>query len=190
MRVKGTWVLDYARIIRATKDRNWDKYLKPEDWDIINGKVLPSNWYPYDFFLRAAWATFQEVGQGDLEMARSFGKFTLQNMLKVYKTLVVPGNPAASVEKLASLRRNFFEGGIGTEIPGKGPDWLTYRIPRPGQGEDMEEFKAFSYQLAGNIEELAKQAGARDLKVEFDIKEEGADITLKWSDVKGQHGSP
>jgi hypothetical protein len=41
-KVKGTMMIDQVRMIRGNKDKDWNKYLKPEDWNIINTKILPS----------------------------------------------------------------------------------------------------------------------------------------------------
>lgn len=44
LKVKGTVLLDYVRLIKAVKDKNWDKYLTDADKQIINGRILPSLW--------------------------------------------------------------------------------------------------------------------------------------------------
>ena len=41
-KVKGTMMIDQVRMIRGNKDKDWNKYLKPEDWNKINTKILPS----------------------------------------------------------------------------------------------------------------------------------------------------
>ena len=46
-KVKGTMMIDQVRMIRGNKDKDWNKYLKPEDWNIIKGMILPAAWYPY-----------------------------------------------------------------------------------------------------------------------------------------------
>lgn len=46
MEVKGTLLVDYVKAIKGNKDREWDKWLEPEDWELIEGNVLPSQWYP------------------------------------------------------------------------------------------------------------------------------------------------
>ncbi len=45
-KVKGTMVVDQVKLIRGNKSMNWSKYLKPEDWEAINKRILPSEWYP------------------------------------------------------------------------------------------------------------------------------------------------
>jgi len=40
-KVKGTMMIDQVRMIRGNKDKDWNKYLKPEDWNIINTKFFP-----------------------------------------------------------------------------------------------------------------------------------------------------
>ena len=37
--VKGTMVLDFVKMVKAHKNLDWNKHLKPEDWEIINSIV-------------------------------------------------------------------------------------------------------------------------------------------------------
>ncbi len=48
--VKGTVLTDLVKIVRKERQLGWDDYLQPEDWDIINGDILATQWYPGDFF--------------------------------------------------------------------------------------------------------------------------------------------
>ena len=40
-KVKGIMLVDQVRMIRGNKDKDWNKYLKPEDWNIINRNDTP-----------------------------------------------------------------------------------------------------------------------------------------------------
>ena len=42
--VKGTLILDVIRIVRANKDKNWKKWLSPEDEEVVNGRIFPAAW--------------------------------------------------------------------------------------------------------------------------------------------------
>ena len=82
MKVKGTLIIDYVRIIRANRERSWDRWLAKEDWEIIDGQVLPSNWYPYESFRRIGFAVFKEIANSDLNVAQQFGRLTIRNLAK------------------------------------------------------------------------------------------------------------
>ena len=180
MKIKGTMIIDHVRLIRANKDKDYGEYLTDEDWEIINGKVLPSNWYPYESFRRIAYASFMVIGQADPENARTFGRFAMRNMVKVYKTLLVPGDPVASVEKLAALRRTFYDGDIGTQLKEKGENWLIYEIKAPKEETDRKRWEAYTWHLSGNLEELVEQSGGKDVQSSRDFKGETAEIKVAW----------
>jgi len=180
MRVKGTLLLDYIKMVRANKDGPWDDYLTPEDWEIINGQILSSQWYPYESFRRIAFAAFKIIAKSDLNTSRAFGRFTLKNLLKVYKTIVQPGDPVGSAKKLAALRRTFVEGDIDTRVGEHGDDWLVYKFTYPVGEDDQEHFEAFTHQMAGNLEELVEQAGGRNVVIDMEIGKESSSIHVKW----------
>ena len=91
-KVKGSLLAIQARFIRANKDRDWDKYLKPEDWEIINASVLPSLWHPLETFQRGGVAIFEIIAGGDLEVIRSMGKFSVDQLAKdIYKVISQAG---------------------------------------------------------------------------------------------------
>lgn len=180
MRVKGTLVLDYVRIIRANRGQDWSKYLTPEDWQIIDGQVLSSQWYPYDSFRRIAYAVFKVIAKGNLKTAETFGRFTIKNMLKVYKNMLVPGDPAASVEKLARLRSMFFDGGVDSRMIEHGKGWLRYEIIVSAQEEDPERLEAFCHQVAGNLIELVEQSGGKNIMADISLKSGGGEIKVTW----------
>jgi hypothetical protein len=180
MRVKGTMILDYARIIRANRDKDWSKYLKPEDWIIIEGQVLPSNWYPYDSFNRIAFAVFKVIGGGKMEAARAFGRYTIKNLLDIYKNILVPGDPFASVDKLAKLRRTFFNGDVDTRMGEHGQGFLIYHVIAGSLEQDREKVEAFCNQIAGNLEEIAEQAGGKNVKAGMEANAQGAQIKVTW----------
>ncbi|HUT55477.1 MAG TPA: hypothetical protein VM658_18955 [bacterium] len=180
MRVKGTLVLDYVRIIRANRGQDWSKYLTPEDWQIIDSQVLSSQWYPYDSFRRIAFAVFKVIAKGNLKTAETFGRFTVKNMLGVYKNILVPGDPAASMDKLARLRRTFFEGEMDTKILEHGKGWLRYEIIVFAQEEDNERIEAFCHQAAGNLIEITEQSGGKNIKADISLKSTGGEIKVSW----------
>jgi hypothetical protein len=180
MRVKGTLLLDYIRMVRANKEGAWNDYLTPEDWEIINGQVLSSQWYPYESFRRIAYAAFKIIAKSDLDAARAYGRFNIQNLLEVYKTIIQPGDPAGSIKKLSALRRTFFQGEVDTLIEDQGPGWLVYKVIPPKEGEDFEKFEAFCQTIAGNLEEISERAGGKNISVKVEADEDAGRIRVEW----------
>jgi hypothetical protein len=181
MFVKGPMILDYVKIIRANKDRNWDRYLQPEDWDIINGQIFTTNKYPYEAFRRIGFAVFKEIAKSDLATTRLFGRFTMKNILNIYKnSILVKGDPLASMSKLALLRKTFMDGEADTKVIESGPKWARYQVVTPPQEKDEERLEAYCHQIAGHLEEIIEQTGGKVLKTEVTRAEAGYQILISW----------
>jgi hypothetical protein len=181
IQVKGSLMLDYVRLIRANRDRNWDRWLKPADWEIINGKVLPSQKFPYELFRRIGFAVFKEIAQSNLETVRGFGRFNIRGLIQVYQaSILVPGDPMTSVRKLSQLRKLFMEGGGETRMEARGPKGLRYEVMLP-EGETHDEgTQAYAYQIAGNLEELIERAGGKQARTSVEKTLVGYDILAQW----------
>jgi len=192
VQVKGSLLVDYARLIRANKEIDWGQWLGPEEMEIINNEVMTSSWYSYRVFRTLAWACFQGVAGGDLELTTTFGRFILQNLMTVYPKVRVPDNPMASINNFARFWQNFFQGdGMESLITESGENQITYKISAPVDEKDMdavnaftgnflESVAAFSYQLGGMLMELVEQAGGRSPR--FEVVSEGLTqyITVQW----------
>ena len=180
MNIKGTIIMDYVRIIRANKDRDWDRYLEAEDWDIINGNVLPSARYPYECGRRIGFAVFKEIANSNLDTVRMFGRFSAKNLLEVYKNVVVAGDPAASIEKLCQLNRTFSdeESELALIDRGAGSAKLKFTFPSV-ESEDLF-MDAYCHKLIGTLEELTEQAGGKDVSVK--LEKDGSDFlfSVEW----------
>jgi len=169
MKVKGTWFLPYVQMIRANKARKaeFDDFLQPQDWEIINNKVLVSSWYPFESYRRMGEAVFRVLARGDLQTVQATGQGLMREMLKTYKNMVVANDPIASLGKLLQNQSNFFRN-IDSMI--------SFTKKEPGQVEIQlamtHEFLAdpvtlaFAHQIAGKMEELISQAGGKHAKVE------------------------
>jgi len=108
-KVKGSLLLDYVRMIRANRDKEWERYLSGEDWEIINSRIIPAAWYPFETFVRAGMAVFYELAGGDLSISRAWGKTSMENLIKnIYKSVICDKDPMKALERFILLRRQFF----------------------------------------------------------------------------------
>jgi hypothetical protein len=180
MRVKGSMVLDYVKIIRDNKDKDWNRYLAPSDWEIINGKVLFSNWYPFEAYRRIAFAVFKIIANGNLDVARAFGRFNIIGLMKVYENLVVPGDPAAGVEKLARIRKTFMEGDLDIQVLDKSKNGLTFSVPIGKAEQEKEHADAFAYTVMGNLDEIVARSGGKNVKIVVEPYPEKYDLKVSW----------
>lgn len=163
-KVKGTMLIDYVRMVRKIKDRDWDKYLKPEDWEIVNRKVLPSMWFPYDSFQRIGVAVFHEISMSNIDTVRAFGKVFWNNLFSnVYGSIISDKNPVKCLERFALLRSAFF-------------NFATHDIRKLGDthvqsvitvGELIPGLEPFCAQLQGGMDAIMDHADAKNPKIEL-----------------------
>jgi hypothetical protein len=187
MRVKGTVVIDFVRMIRGHKDRRWDNWLKPQDWDIVNNRILPAAWYPYDSFQRISYSVFKVIGGSDLDTAVAFGRFTLQNVVKIYKYILTPGDPIKSVEAFGRLRDTFFENifaegeNTGFDIVDSSDSWLLFRVNHPLNETNREYLEAIGHNYAGSLMELIEKCGNTISSYDVKMVDYDVEITVSWT---------
>jgi len=175
-KIKGTMLLDYVKMVRANRDRNWDKYLKPEDWEIINGRVLSAVWYEYETYERIGLAVFHEIAGRSHEITRAYGKaFWKNTMTNVYWTVISDNDPFKCLERFAILRKQFF-------------NFSNHKIRKMGEkhvrsvisvGFSSPALSPFFSQLAGGFDFILEHCGVKNPEVELVQKEwEGAESTV------------
>jgi hypothetical protein len=180
--IKGAAILDYVRMIRANPDKDWNRWLTPKDWEVVHSQILPSQRYSYQTFRHIAFAVFKEIGGGSLEVARQFGRFTMKNWIEIYKTSILePGDPVRSIEKMVLIRRKFMDIEDETKVAERGPDWVRYQIIHYADEADEERKLAYAYQVAGQLEEIALQAGAQNPSTTVSSIPGGNEILMKWT---------
>ncbi len=180
MQAKGTLLIDYVKIIRENKDKGWDKWLKPEDWEIINSNVLPSTWYPYESMQRIGFAVFKEIADSNLDLACEFGKFAIRNLFDIYKNLVIPGDPVGSVKKLTQIRANLIKGDAELELTGSGDDWLNFKLVVPPSERGTEHILAFVHQMSGSLIGIVENTGEKNVSYEIKTEEFGYTVSIRW----------
>ena len=185
MRVKGTVILDLVRIIRSEKDKNWEPYMAPEDMEIINGTVMASKWYPGDSFWRISYAVAKEVGRMEPENLFAFGRLSASSYLKLYNRLLVPGDPAATIERCISSWNLFydFEGSADyrRNETQKGPNRITIKAYDYPEMLLPEMRFPYFYGLAGYYQEMAERALAgKEIRNTFTDKGDHYEIAYTW----------
>lgn len=184
MRVKGTAIIDLVKTIRSEKDRDWERYLKPEDLEIVKSIVLPSSWYHGDSFWRISHAVTEELGGMKSEAAFAFGRLSAQSYLGVYTRLLVSRDPHASVRNCLDLWQSFydFEGepyrGIDLETESSKIKLVAWDYP------DMtipEMRVPYFHGLAGYFQEITEQASGRRVQSTVTDRGDSFEITYDWS---------
>jgi len=174
-KVKGSLLLDYVRMIRANKDKDWGKYLEPQDWEIINGRVLPSLWYPLSTFRRAGLATFNLLANGNMEMVRAWGRISLEQLVKgLYKSIVAEPDPVKALERFVLMRRQFYNF-LSMEMKPVDDKHVKLLLAFGPEEPGHEPYRA---QLQGGVERLLELTGGKNPEINFSgVEWNGASAT-------------
>lgn len=166
--VKGSFLMDVVRLIRANKELDWKKHLKPEDLELTKTKILPSNWYSLECYERMGHAIFMEVGKGDLKNAWTWGRFTIEELVgKTYKNLFKGLDVMAAFKKFVFFRGQFFkfddENIEMLRLEPLGEKEIIIHVVTPS----VLIRESFAHQMAGTFERLVELYDGKNPKVEI-----------------------
>ena len=179
--IRGSIFADYVDMIRKNKSVDWSKHISPGDLELTKQIILPGSWYPLEVFSRLGEAIFREVGKGNLEAARLWGRVSVDRLSKLYSIAVlVKGSPLKTLEKFKKISHLFFDF-EGFEFTVRGDNHVSIKIS-PEFGRLAAA--AYTHQILGSFQRLVELAGAQGVKAEFSAKSwEGRPqtvIELSW----------
>jgi len=181
--VKGTLMVDYVKMIKANPKLNWQDFLKPEDWNIIEGRILPSVWYPFDTFQRCGVAIFKIIAKSNVAVAKLWGKLRAEELFTVtYKSLGESPDPISAIKKYIAIRTTFTNFNMfEMEIEEIGPAHI--KIKSKSVEARHEGNEAFTWQVIGSVEKLIELTGGKNVKVTILAREwQGDKYTIsEWS---------
>ncbi len=186
--VKGAVLIDFVRIVRANPEMPWEKYMTSGDMELVRSKVMPSAWYPFEALCRIGYAVFMLTGKGNLDAAKGFGSFSMQDTFqKVYKDVLFgEKDPLSALSKFVTLRNQFvkfrdsgFES-LKMEKIAENRVRMTVKAP-----EYDRYIEPYAYHFAGATEKLlelsgAKDVGSRIIKIQSRT-EPATEIEFSWS---------
>jgi hypothetical protein len=179
-KAKGTMLLDFVKMIRKNRQLNWNQYLKPEDWSIVNSKILPGVWYPADVFTRCSMATFHLMGKDRLETARRNGQIIAGHMFEsTYKSLLQNKDPEKGLNQFVLIFGSLFNFTL-LKVESLEPGHARFcHIYAFEEKTTIFNKRAFAYQLMGFLETVAAMTGGKKIKAAVVSKEwEGAPETI------------
>lgn len=173
--VKGLMLLDYVKLIRARKDIKWEELLSPDDLKIINARILPMGWYPFETYRNVGKAVLNEVAKGDMKIVKLFGRSYMQNVVEnIYAFLSNRKDVFEAFKGLQDIGSRFFNFAhpkfdkIGDR---------SLRVSIVGAPND-ELVEALSNQLMGAYEFLVEKYGGKNVKTSIEKRQwKGDDIT-------------
>jgi hypothetical protein len=149
-------------MLRAHRDIDWSRHLRPEDLPYLQQRIAPDDWYPMETFERMGLAVLSEITD-DLQVARAWGRAQIDWLCGVHDNLVVPGDPPETLMRFQVLRRSFFDF-CALDIPSLHDGEVAVHVDY-GMSARAEE--AASWQTLGFFERLLEVAGARDVQARF-----------------------
>lgn len=164
--VKGTIFTDYVRMIRSRKDIDWLEHLSQDDLDFIHDMILSSSWYPLETYKRIGLAVFNIIARGETRIAWLWGRASLNELVEIYKNMVLPQDPIGTIHKFSDFRNRFLNF-----------EWMEMKELAPNQVHvvfnlvfDDDADRAYAYQFGGILERMMELAEAEDIKVDFHKK--------------------
>jgi hypothetical protein len=179
-RVRGALFLDYVRMIRGHKNVQWATHLSPEDMAAIGLKIDPDGLYPMEIFERLGNAILREIGNGDVQSVRMWGRLSVDALRAKYPSLVAEGDPVDTMRRFSVMRGTFFDFeavAIHTLHEEHAIVGIQYHM-----GAFAEE--AASYQTMGFFERLLELGGAEGVAARFTSRswtgDENTRLQLDW----------
>ncbi len=174
--VKGSVLLDMVKVVRAFRDLPWDDYLKPDDWNIIDGMVIPTAWYPVENYQRIGVAVYYLVAKADKRVVSQFGELAMQELFNgPYKPFLDKGDPLTSVEKFLDLRRSLFNFSR-MEAAGTGDKSMQVKVWELGELKDGVDM--FLVLTGAHFKKLVQLNGGEMVKLMTRGEEKGGDLVL------------
>lgn len=179
-RVRGALFLDYVRMIRGQRSVPWANHLQPEDLAVIGKTIDPDGLYPMAIFERLGNAILREIGHGDVESVRMWGRISVDALRAKYPSLVAEGDPVDTLRRFSVMRGTFFDFEAVT-IHSLHEEHAIVGI-QYYMGPFAEE--AASYQTMGFFERLLELGGAQAVSARFTSRswtgDDGTKLQLDW----------
>jgi hypothetical protein len=180
MKIKGTFLKDYVKIVRATRDKDWERFLLPEDWEIINAMIIPTQYYTAETMGRIAQGLYELLSGSSHAFIRRFGRTQAPEYLSDVMSFILKGEVEAGLKAFATIADRYVdEISVTVEQVGDKGARICYH---PVDG--APSFEHYREVQAGFLEWIAQANGARNPRADF-ISEQRAGgqaliITLEW----------
>ena len=174
-RVKGTMMVDQVRMIRGNKERNWNEFLQPSDWEVINSRILATEWYPLEVYKRCGWATFQVLAGGSTELTRLRGRLRGKEMFEgPYKSLVLNQDPMQALGRFVGMYGQLFNFSTLTFARAGDRHATIHHDYGPRDPANLP----YCHQLMGHLDVLIELSSGRNGKIDLPARQwEGAPMT-------------
>jgi len=184
LQIRGSFLKDYAKIVNATREADWDRYLLPLDREILSGMILPSQWYPAETMGRIARGLLELHSGGSYEYIRAFSRAKAPDYLSDVKSFLLRNDIKKALDAYVRIADRWVdEIEVKVEGCGEGVARISFCPVR-----DAPSFDCYREVQAGNLEWLVEANGGADPKAEFETEErsgkEACTIKLRWTEER------
>jgi hypothetical protein len=158
--VRGSFFVEYVRMIRRRKDVDWMRELRVEDMALVQQRVDPDAWYPMASFERLGLAILSHFEGAGLDAVRLWGTVSAHQFARSNRVLIAENDPVETLMRLKVQRATLFDFpafDIPTLTDGHAVVAVTYRM-----GAAAEE--AACHQTLGFCEGILALAQAQKIR--------------------------
>jgi uncharacterized protein (TIGR02265 family) len=162
MQVKGSMLMFVVKGVRAAGIEHFDHLLTDADRELLNQRILPINWYPFENYRRLFDSLVTVVARGNTRTVRQWGRDYGSTILEgVYRSVISPGNPLRSLKNYEQRFSSFYDfGALEVTETGPGSAQLEIRSFDPTWASIYE-------MISGWLERTIELAGGKDPRIEF-----------------------
>ncbi len=180
LRIRGTFLKDYVKIVKATRDQGWERFLTDDDWEIIDTMVIPAQWYPAETMGRIAEGLYSLLSGESSEFIRQFGENTAPDYFADVKSFLSRDDVPQALDKWRWIADRFVDEISVSVVEVSDKRALVSFFPVDG----APSFAHYREVMAGNLLWLVKANGGANPGAEFESGErdgrEELFIELSW----------
>ena len=164
MRIRGTFLKDYVKIVQETPELDWNKFLTAEDWAIARALVVPTEWYPAETMAHIGRGLFEMRSQRNYAAVRVHGRMRVDTSYDdATKKFLLKDNPRASLSAYAGIARRYIDDlniALEKSAPGRA-DVCFYPV------DGIPAWDLFREIQAGTLERLVELNGGINPRAEL-----------------------
>jgi hypothetical protein len=107
--VRGSFFVEYVRMIRRRKDVDWTRALTKGDLALVQQRIDPNAWYPMQTFERLGLAILANFEGAGLDAVRLWGTFSAQQFAADHPSLIAQHDPVETLMRLKVQRATLFD---------------------------------------------------------------------------------
>ena len=158
--VKGSVLVDYVKLMRASPQLPWADHLSPEELKQLQEMILPASWYPVELFQRLGLAVFRLISKESYEVVHGYGRFLAEQMNAQNPGLVVKGRPKDTLNKYQVIQDRLISY-KAIEIKEQGPGRLIFQANFLPQDEAIQLYMEVT---AATMARLIEFSGGRNVR--------------------------